>query len=466
MTDPDVQSASSESPAEQDPGNQPQAAQGSSAALPDTLAAPPDAPAAPPDAPPPPPTPPSAPPPPEEVHIPEPSYELVKSERDVSEDSFKAQGHFHPTIQTPVDSPPAEGEAPAAPAALPDGPPAEQLQENAGQTKLYAAIGIGLGLVVGLTLAVFFLFPGSASGNMDMGAVTSNVYGLQGHLTAKWTDKVSYNLTIEPSTPALRPNFVSAVTASTRPLSIDVQLKDPFGAVLCDDTILVKFDPRNVAGPDAEPDAQATQPRSGKKIDAAALASAESRAAVARAVNLARLESLELQREHDKDVFQSVAGSDGQVSSLTSQGTLPCTKKQFDGTASWTFVPDFPMVAPPPTPANGGPDAATNQDQAIENAAKALEAKKALARKKAKREFAPVSPYSVEGIDTIIWYDAASGIAETSAGKAFRIDTSSPAASTLKGRDFPIVIHYECDETQGCTFSGVGLGVMHARLSR
>ena len=462
MTDPDVQNASGESPAEPGPASQPQAAQGSSAALPDTLAAPPDAPAPPPDVPPPPPAPPSAPAPPAEVHIPEPSYELVKSERDISEDSFKAQGHFHPTVQTPVDSPPAEGEAPVASQTLPDGPQAEQLQKSAGQTKLYAAIGVGLGLVVGLTLAVFFLFPGSASGPMDMGAVTSNVYGLQGHLTAKWTDKVSYNLTIEPSTPALRPNFVSAVTASTRPLSIDVQLKDPFGAVLCDDTILVKFDPRNVAGPDGGPDAQATQPRSGKKIDA----SAESRAAVARAVNLARLESLELQREHDKDVFQSVAGPDGQVSSLTSQGTLPCTKKQFDGTASWTFVPDFPVVAPPPAPANGGPDAATSQDQAIQDAAKALEAKKEQARKKARREFAPVSPYSVEGIDTIIWYDANAGIAETSAGKAFRIDTSSAAANTLKGRDFPIVIHYECDETQGCTFSGVGLGVMHARLSR
>ncbi len=462
MTDPDVQNASGESPTAQDPGNQPPSAQDSSAAVPDTLAAPPDAPVAPPDVPPPPPEPPSAPPPPEEVHIPEPSYELVKSDRDTSEDSFKAQGHFHPTVQTPVDGPPAEGEAPAAPAALPDGPQAEQLQKTAGQTRLYAAIGIGLGLVVGLTLAVFFLFPGSASGIMDMGAVTSNVYGLQGHLTAKWTDKVSYNLTIEPSTPALRPNFVTAVTASTRPLSIDVQLKDPFGAVLCDDTILVKFDPRNVAGADAGPDAQTPQPRYGKKIDPGA----ESRAAVARAVNLARLESLELQREHDKDVFQSVAGPDGQVSSLTSQGTLPCTKKQLDGTASWTFVPDFPEVAPPPTPANGGSDAAANPDQALEDAAKALEAKKAQARKKARREFAPVSPYSVEGIDTIIWYDANSGIAETSAGKAFRIDTSSAAASTLKGRDFPIVIHYECDETQGCTFSGVGLGVIHARLSR
>jgi hypothetical protein len=454
MTDPDVQNASGESTTVQDPGSQPPPAQAASAAPPDALAAPVEAP---------PPPPPSAPPPPAEVRIPEPSYELVKSDRDTNEDTFKAQGHFHPTVQTPVDAPPpAEGEAPVVTEKLPDGPPAQLLQQASGQTKLYAAIGVFLGLVVGLTLAVFFLFPGSASGTMDMGAVTSNVYGLQGHLTAKWTDKVSYNLTVEPSTPAFRPNFVTAVTSSTRPLSIDVQLKDPFGAVLCDNTVLVKFDPRNVSGPVAESDAPATQSRPGRKIDA----SAESRAAVARAINLARLESLELQREHGKDVFQAVAGPDGQVSSLTSQGTLPCTKKQLDGTASWTFVPDFPMVAPPAAPASGASDAAANPDQALEDAAKALEAKKELARKKARREFAPVSPYSVEGIDTIIWYDANSGIAETSAGKAFRIDTSSPAASTLKGRDFPIVIHYECDETQGCTFSGVGLGVMHARLSR
>ena len=124
------------------------------------------------------------------------------------------------------------------------------------------------------------------------------------------------------------------------------------------------------------------------------------------------------------------------------------------------------VVAPPPAPANGGPDAATNQDQAIQDAAKALEAKKEQARKKARREFAPVSPYSVEGIDTIIWYDANAGIAETSAGKAFRLDPSSAAASNLKGHDFPVVIHYQCDQTQGCTFTGVGLGVIHARLSR
>ncbi len=466
MTDPDVQKASGESTTVQDPASQTPPAQAASVVPQDAQAIQPDTPAAPVDAPPPPPPPAPAPPP--EVRIPEPSYELVKSERDMNEDTFKAQGHFHPTVQTPVDAPPpAEGEAPVVSEKLPDGPQAQLLQQASGQTKLYAAIGIFLGLVVGLTLAVYFLFPGSASGTMDMGAVTSNEYGLQGHLTAKWTDKVSYNLTVEPSTPAFRPNFVSAVLTSTRPLSIDVQLKDPFGAVLCDNTVLVKFDPRNVSGPVAESAPDAPQPRSGRKVDASAAATAESRAAVARAVNLARLESLELQREHGKDVFQSVAGSDGQVSSLASQGTLPCTKKQLDGTASWTFVPDFPMVAPPPTPANGASDAAAgNQDHALEDAAKALEAKKELARKKARREFAPVSPYSVEGIDTIIWYDATSGTAETSAGKAFRIDTTSAAASILKGRDFPIVVHYQCDETQGCTFSGVGLGVMHARLSR
>ncbi len=461
MTDPDVQNANGESTTVQDPGNQPPPVQTAPATPPDTLAAPPT----PPPAPSPPP-----PAPPEEVRIPEPSYELVKSARDEAEDSFKAQGHFHPTVETPVDGPhPAQGEAPVATEKLPDGPQAQILQKAAGQTKLYAAIGVFLGLIVGLTLAVYFLFPGSASGTMDMGAVTSNVYGLQGHLTAKWTDKVSYNLTVEPSTPALLPNFVSAVNSSTRPLSIDVQFKDPFGTTLCDDTVLVKFDPRNVSASVAEPDTETPPPsrsHSGRKIDASAAASAESRAAIASAVNLARLESLELQREHGKDVFQSVAGPDGQVSSLAAQGTLPCTKKQFDGTASWTFVPDFPEVAPPPPPAGTESDTAATSNQALENAAKALEAKKELARKKARRDFAPVSPYSVEGIDTIIWYDATTGTAETSAGKAFRLDTSSPAAAILKSRDFPVVIHYECDQTQGCTFTGVGLGVMHARLSR
>jgi hypothetical protein len=408
----------------------------------------------------------AVPPPFEEVRIPQPSYDVVRSDRDTPEGGFEAEGHFHPTIHKLIDGDPLGGGVTGVstpPETLPDGPQVQAVQPP-GQTKTYAAIGIFLGLVVGLTLAIYFLYPGSASGNMDMGTVTSNEFGLQGHLTTKWTDKVNYNLTIEPSTPATHTAFVSAVTTSTRPLSIDVQLKDPFGAVLCNDTVLVKFDPRNLSATSPEPD---DSPKPKRKISASDQASAESRAAVERAVNLARLESLELQRESGKDVFEPVAGTDGQVASLTSQGTFPCTRKQYDGAASWTFVPDFPVVAPQPTTSGAASDASGNTGPAtIEEAAKAFEAKKAVAAKRARRDYAPVSPYSVEGIDTLIWYDAATGTAETSAGKAFRLDPSGAGATALKGSDFPIVIHYQCDQTQGCTFTAVGLGVMHARLSR
>ena len=452
MTDPDAQGASVP-PTVQDPGGQPApapiASEPVSASAP-TSASPPGA---------------ATPPPFQEVRIPQPSYDVVKSDRDEPEGGFKAEGHFHPTIHKIIEGDLSGGGVSPQAGALPDGPPVE-FKKEPGETKTYAAIGIFLGLVVGLTLAVYFLYPGSASGSMDMGTVTSNEYGLQGHLTTKWTNKAGYNLSVEPSTPAQRPAFVSAVNGSTRPLSIDVQLKDPFGAVLCGSTVLVKFDPRNVSAPAAEP---ATEPssKSRKKVSASDQASAESRSAVARAVNLARLESLELQRESGKDVFQSVAGSDGQLASIASQGTLPCTKKQFDGAASWAFVPDFPVIAPALAAAGGAQDGSGNSGTStMEEAAKALESKKALAARRAKREFAPVSPYSVEGIDTLIWYDATSGTAETSAGKAFHLDPSSAGANALKGRDFPISIHYECDQTQGCTFTGVGLGVMHGRLSR
>jgi hypothetical protein len=405
------------------------------------------------------------PPPFQEVRIPQPSYDVVKSDRDEPEGSFKAEGHFHPTIHKIIDGDLSGGGVSSQAGALPDGPQVE-LQQDAGPTKTYAAIGIFLGLVVGLTLAIYFLYPGSANGTMDMGTVTSNEYGLEGHLATKWTDKVTYNLAVEPSNPALRPGFVSAVNGSTRPLSIDVQLKDPFGAVLCNDTILVKFDPRNVSTLAAEATTEESA-KSKRKVSESDRASAESRAAVARAVNLARLESLEVQRESGKDVFQTVAGSDGQPASIASQGTLPCTKKQLDSAASWTFVPDFPVVAPALAASGSAQDGSGNSGATtIEEAAKTVESRKALAARRAKREFAPVSPYSVEGIDSLIWYDATSGTAETSAGKAFHLDPSSAAASTLKGRDFPIVIHYECDQTQGCTFTGVGLGVLHARLSR
>jgi hypothetical protein len=71
---------------------------------------------------------------------------------------------------------------------------------------------------------------------------------LKGHLTTDWKDKLEYHLTVEPSAPEQRTGFLADVSSSPRPLSIAVQVKDPFGAVLCGDTILLKYDPRNAPG--------------------------------------------------------------------------------------------------------------------------------------------------------------------------------------------------------------------------
>jgi len=48
------------------------------------------------------------------------------------------------------------------------------------QTRVYAVIGVGLGLLVGLIAAAILLHPGSPGGPNDMGTVNANEYGLKG----------------------------------------------------------------------------------------------------------------------------------------------------------------------------------------------------------------------------------------------------------------------------------------------
>ncbi len=400
-----------------------------------------------------------------EIPEPRPGYDVVKSEREDAEDTFQAASHFHPTFKgedaegNPIEADPAAAEGQEYEL------PLHQAQKAASsQTKFYAIIGIGLGLFVGLCLAVYFLFPAPSNTFTDMGTVNANAWGLKGHMSAKWADKLDYQLTIEPSAPEQRAAFISAVTTSPRPLSIAVQLKDPFGVALCGNTILVKFDPRNV--PVTTTEEPAPQPK-GKRADKTAEETLQSREQVAQAINLAHLEGQELDREHGKDVFQQTNGTDGQAASLNAQGIMPCSKKQFDSTAAWSFTPDFPVVAPQYLHGNAGQN--PNADQAAADEAEKLrqEADKLAALRRARRAQAqPISRYFIEGDDAIVWYDASSGIAETSAGKAFRIDKSNPALIALKGRDFPVQIHYRCDQMEVCTFTGVGLGVQRAKLSK
>jgi hypothetical protein len=330
------------------------------------------------------------------------------------------------------------------------------------QTRVYIAIGIGLGLVVGLTAAVLLLHPGGAGGPSDMGDVNSTEYGLKGHLATEWkSERLAFHLTLEPGTPLQRAGFLANVNGSPRPLSVTVQAKDPFGAVLCGDTILVKFDPRNA--PAVAP--EGPMPKSAKAAQELA-----ARNEIARGLNLARLEGQELDRERGKTLFQNDIGKDGQVASISAQGVLPCHKKEVERFASWGFTSNFPIVAKVAMSQDGpaDPKANVNTAAAEEEAKKNAEAERAAAGAAAKTRKKPapppLTPIFVEGDDQIVWVDPSGGVVETNGGKALVLDKGDKLGAALKTSDLPVGIHYRCNAATGCAFSVVGLGMHHARL--
>jgi hypothetical protein len=223
---------------------------------------------------------------------PGPEYDIVPSKRLEPEGDI-APNHYRPFVKAAVGEGQASQEQ-SAPGVAAD--PKARLSAVAlekigklasSQTKVYAVIGVGLGLLVGLVAAALFLHPGGSGGATDMGTVNSNEYGLKGSLTAEWKDKLEYHLTVEPSAPEQRVGFMADVTTSPGPLSISIQMKDPFGAVLCSDTILLKYDPRNAPSMAvAEPGPKAT-----KAEEAIA-----TRNQIEQGINLARLEGQELDR--------------------------------------------------------------------------------------------------------------------------------------------------------------------------
>lgn len=315
-------------------------------------------------------------------------------------------------------------------------------------TVFYAVIGAGLGILLVAVFAINSLRQSSPSGPYDLGVVDSSAFGLRGHLFTKWEDKLQYRLSIEPEDAQRRAAFALAVSNSPRPFAVDIQLKDPLGFVLCSKNILLKYDPKNApAATDA-----ASQP--GKK---GAKSAVENQAA--EAVDVAKLQILEQQRELGKDIFQNDIGRDGQIDSISAQGELSCSKKEYAATAYWSLLPDFLNIVE---------QDALLKPQPGSHAAAAQEAspKSAQRRRSAPRTIPNPSLYFVEGDDAIVDYDAAGGIISTRSGKTFFIDKAGAAANALKGRDFPIEIHYKCDQTVACTLTGPSLGVLHAGMRR
>ena len=385
----------------------------------------------------------------EEGGDPRQGYAIVQSEGKIPDAHFREEEQVRAAAE------------PAIPAARVSKTPDRGMGGfTASPTKIYAALGGGLGLLVGLALVAFFLHPAATDGSSDLGPFTAGDYGLKGHLTTKWDEKLEYKLTIEPGTQEQRAAFANAVSNSPRPLSFEIQLKDPFGAVLCSNTVVVKFDPRR-ASTDAASEAR---PRTGKANHANAAGNP-----VAQGVILDQLALKEMDREHGKDVFQNEMGPDGQIASISAQGSIPCTKKQYYGSATWGFTADFPTADQQAELLNPGAIAGRNgaQPAAVEASGKKQDVPKPVATRMNRREAVPAaSPYYIEGDDAIVGYDPSQGIVETNAGKAFLIDKTAGVVNEIKGRDLPIAIHYRCDQSGACTFAGSGLGVQPARLRR
>lgn len=334
---------------------------------------------------------------------------------------------------------------------------AEQVERSS--TKMYVALAAGLGILTSLAIVAFVLMPGkSADTTYDMGSVTSTSSGLKGHLVTNWGDRLSYKLSIEPSDASQLDAFVTAINNPPQPISVNLQLKDVSGSVLCDTPILLKYDPlKKIPNVVTRDDSASAGNAKNAKIDE----SVQTQAEVDRALNNARLVGQELSREHGKDIFQPVNGDDGQISSIAAQGTLSCSKKQYQSAASWAFVTNFPSVLQ-----TGPQNSDTNDNLDAFGAAPKDSGGSAAGRKVTRRVPLPNSHFSVEMDDALVGYQTATGIAETRAGKSFLVEKRDLVASSLKGVELPIPIHYRCDQLGACSLAGLNTGIQRAWLER
>jgi hypothetical protein len=385
------------------------------------------------------------------------SYQVFEAKPMASDTRFVASDLYGEEQQRSID---VVDQLRAAAAAKQQAPPpaaAVVKKPEHTSTKMVAALGVGLGVLSALAVVAFVLMPGkNADTKYDMGALTSTTTGLKGHLITNWGDRLDYKLTIEPSDPSQLDSFVTAISHPPEPLLVNLQLKDVSGKVLCDTPILLKYDPlSNIASTVVNPPATSNATSKTAKVDEAA----QTQAQVDQALNNARLLGQELNREHGKDIFQPVKGNDGQISSIASQGTLPCNKKQYQSAASWAFVTNFPSILQPV-----GPDSSDAMD--VFGVAPGTNDKSVSERKAGHKISFPNSHFSVDSDDALVGYQASTGVVETRNGKTFLVEKRELVASSLKGVDLPIPIHYRCDQLGACALAGLNSGIQRAWLER
>jgi hypothetical protein len=310
-------------------------------------------------------------------------------------------------------------------------------------TNFYATLSIGFGILFGIAVAAISWHMTNPTGPYDLGSITSSAVGLKGHLYTKWDKNLQYRLSFEPTASEQLQGFDAAVESSPHPLSIGIQLTDAQGFVLCSKDILIKFDSRNAEPMEGQAEADKTPPDPQLQSSQATLAEAQEGA-----------------REQGKDIFQNQLGPNGQVVSISAQGELPCTASAYESAITWNFTPNFPSVSEQEALIH-------HIDEKTANAGTNSPAAIAARRRAAARAAAnPPPKFYIEGEDAIVDYDTVSGIISTRGGKTFTIDRTGTEAASLKGRDFPLHVHYRCDQFGACTLYSAGAGVQHTRLRK
>ena len=313
-------------------------------------------------------------------------------------------------------------------------------------TRVYISAGVGIGILFGCIIAAVSWHMGSPDGPSDLGPVTSSGVGLKGHLYTRWDKKLQYRLTLGPSDPDRHAGFALAVAHPPRPLSIEIHLQDAQGFVLCSRDIVLKYD----AGSAPALAASNPDPRARKANEANVPANPPPQG-----MN-ELLAAQEAERELGKEVFQNEIGPDGQITAIDAQGEIPCSEKAYASTSSWSFTPNFPSLAEQ--------DELRKRQEAQANGGRPSVEATAARRRVASIAAPKLLPFSIEGDDAIVEYDASRGIIETRYGKTFFFDKTS--GDSARWQDYPVSIHYSCDRSSVCVLTHAGAGALRVKLTR
>jgi hypothetical protein len=378
----------------------------------------------------------------ETTPLPESHYKVVEPDADSPYNRFaEANQNILSEVSAAAEKPKPQVEAP------PPKPPRETWIERLRKYKenpviVYGAIGLGLGILLVILIAIVSSLMGPPDGRYDLGPVSSPATGMNGRLFLQWDKKLQYRLTLEPSYADQQAEFALAVTGSQQPLSVQINLLDIKGFVLCSKDILLKYNPPSVTDP---AESAAGKPDAAMGTNEQLTQGAE--------------ELQEAARERGKDLFENQTGADGRITAINAHGDLPCPARAYEKAQTWSFTTNFPSLAEQ--------DELLKHRRAVDAGKGGPSAEVIAERKKAAAKVSTkLLPFSIEGDDSIVDFDTYHGTIMTRGRKTFFVDKTSPALTNTRWQDYPVTIHYRCDRNSECTLMNGGAGAMHARLAR